>query len=330
MTRIRFAWVTTALVLGAAAALYYGAPGMFKEPLLQLNRGLSGMEEKTIDAAMHTVHYLDSGAARSGSPGGGDTPIVLLHGIFAEKDHWVDFARPLAGPYRVIALDIPGFGESTRHGEQPYDYAAHTHRLAAVLDALGVARAHLAGNSMGGTIAALFAVQHPHRVASLAFIGAPHGIRSSQASTMDRLIDAGQRPLVAADAAAFNAMMDLVFEKRPFLPYPILHASAQDAVRNAPSNQRLWDAQLKDRYLLEQQLDGLGQLPVLALWGQNDRVFDISGLHRLQARLPHANVQALPGIGHLPMMEAPRDTALRYARFLRRVEQSAAPASIEN
>jgi pimeloyl-ACP methyl ester carboxylesterase len=169
---------------------------------------------------------------------------------------------------------------------------------------------------MGGTIAALFALQHPERVASVAFIGAPHGIRSPQPSTMDRLIDAGQRPLVAHDAAAFAAMMDLVFEKRPFLPYPILHGTEQEALRNATSNTRLWDAQLKDRYLLEQHLGQLQHHPTLVLWGESDRVFDHSALEPLRKRLPQAQIEALPGLGHLPMMEAPADTARRYASFL--------------
>ena len=323
--------VATALVLGTVG-LYYGAPSLFKEPLLSANRHLSGLEEKTTDAAMHAIHYLDNGTPPNPAPGHGTdtgtgTPIVLLHGIFAEKDHWVDFARPLTGQYRVIAPDIPGFGESTRRDDQTYDYAAHVTRLAAFLDALGLAQVHLAGNSMGGTIAALFALQYPERVASVAFIGAPHGIRSPQPSTMDRLIDTGQRPLVAHDAAAFSAMMDLVFEKRPFLPYPILHASEQDALHNATSNTRLWDAQLKDRYLLEQHLGRLQQHPTLVLWGDSDRVFDRSGLQTVQKLLPQAQIAALPGIGHLPMMEAPADTAQRYARFL---EQLSTPQSAKH
>lgn len=319
--------VATALVLGTVG-LYYGAPSLFKEPLLSANRHLSGLDEKTADAAMHTIHYLDNGTPPNPAlVHGSGTPIVLLHGIFAEKDHWVDFARPLTDQYRVIAPDIPGFGESTRRADQAYDYGAHVTRLAAFLDALGLAKVHLAGNSMGGTIAALFALQHPGRVASVAFIGAPHGIRSPQPSTMDRLIDAGQRPLVAHDATAFKAMMELVFEKRPFLPYPILHASEQDALRNAASNTRLWDAQLKDRYLLEQHLGHLQQHPTLVLWGDSDRVFDRSGLQTVQKLLPQAHIAALPGIGHLPMMEAPADTAQRYARFL---EQSSAPQAVNH
>lgn len=296
-----------AALLLCAVATYHAFPLLYKEPLLSLNRSLSGLEEKTVEAAGHRIHYLEGGA--------GGTPVVLLHGIFAEKDHWVDFARPLTGSHRVIAPDLPGFGESGRIEGLAYDYAAHTDRLAAWLDALGLPRVHLAGNSMGGTIAALFALRHPDRVASVAFIGAPHGIRSARPSAMDRLIDAGQAPLVAHDAASFDAMMDLVFEQRPFLPAPILESARADALVNAPSNLRLWHAQLKDRYLLQEQIGGL-RPPTLALWGQQDRVFDASGAEVLRSRLPQARIEMLPGLGHLPMMEAPQAVASRYAQFL--------------
>lgn len=315
--------ISTAAALAlVTTALYYGTPTMFKQPLLDLNRQLSGLSAKTVRIAGHEVHYLDSGPTQPGTPQGhGDLPIILLHGIFAEKDHWADFARPITATHRVIAPDLPGFGQSTRDEALPYDYAAHTRRLRELMDAWGIDRAHLAGNSMGGTIAALLALEHPQRVASVAFIGAPHGLRSPQPSRMDQLIDAGQRPLVAADAAAFEAMMALVFEKRPFLPYPILHATEQAAARNATSNARLWDAQLKDRYLLGQRLAKGLQQPTLALWGEQDRVFDISGTEVLAALLPHARIEPLPGIGHLPMMEAPGDTAQRYLAFLRQAVQ---------
>ncbi len=296
-----------AVLLLCAITTYHAFPLLYQEPLLWLNRSLSGLEEKTVQAAGHRIHYLEGGA--------GGTPVVLLHGIFAEKDHWVDFARPLTGSHRVIAPDLPGFGESSRIDGQAYDYAAQTERLGAWLDALCLPRVHLAGNSMGGTIAALYALRHPDRVASVAFIGAPHGIRSAQPSAMDRLIDAGQAPLVAHDAAAFDAMMDLVFAQRPYLPGPILATARTDAMRNAPSNLRLWRAQLKDRYLLQTQVGGL-RPPTLALWGQQDRVFDASGADELRSRLPQARIEMLPGLGHLPMMEAPKEVAGRYALFL--------------
>ena len=303
--------VAVVAVLGALlAAAWYGLPALLKPPLLAANRATAGLNEKTVSAAQHTIHYLDSGQR-----GGEGVPVLLLHGIFAEKDHWVDFARALPGSYRIVAPDLPGFGESGRHDGQAYDYDAQVRRLLAFMDALGIAQAHLAGSSMGGTIAALLAIQHPGRVQSVAFIGSPHGIRSPRASQMDRQIDAGRAPLVARDREEFDAMMKLVFAQPPFLPYPILKSAQMDALRLAGSNQRLWNAQLKDRYLLDARIAQLKQ-PVFALWGADDQVFDVSGAVVLRDRLPQARIITVPGVGHLPMMEKPRDSAAAYAGYL--------------
>jgi pimeloyl-ACP methyl ester carboxylesterase len=295
------------LLLSPLAVAYYTLPQHFTQPLLDVNRALSGLTEKTIAVGPHTVHYLEGGSS--------DEPLVLLHGIFAEKDHWVDFARPLTGRYRVIAPDLPGFGESGRLPDQGYDYAAQTVRLKELLDALGLRRVHLAGNSMGGTLAALFAAAYPERVASVALIGAPHGIRSPQPSRMDGLVDAGKTPLIAHNPAEFAQVMELVFAQPPFLPYPVLHATQQDALRNAASNVRLWNAQLKDRYLLDGRITYVQQ-PTLVLWGGQDQVFDASGAELLRQRLKNPQVELLPGVGHLPMMETPGAVAQKYAQFL--------------
>lgn len=300
----RFALALAALSLIVIAA-YYSVPQWFKEPLVELNRSLSGLTGKTIRVGPHEIHYLDGGSGDS---------VVLLHGIFAEKDHWVDFARQLDG-YRIIAPDLPGFGASGRLPQESYDYAAQVERLHALLEALQIERVHLAGNSMGGTIAALFAIRYPERVTTVAFIGAPHGMRSAQQSETDRLIDAGAMPLIARDPAEFDAMLARVFARRPFLPYPILHAARADALHGATSNARLWREQLKDRYLLQERIGDL-RTRTLALWGSGDQVFDVSGAAVLRARLRNGEVQVLDGIGHLPMMEAPRETGQMYARFL--------------
>lgn len=302
-----------AALLLALAAAWYTLPELFRPGLLALNRSLSGLSAHTVQAAGHEVHYL---------AGGQGQPVVLLHGIFAEKDHWVDFARPLTGAYRVIAPDLPGFGASGRHEGEAYDYPAQVRRLGELLDALGLERVHLAGNSMGGTIAVLFALEQPGRVASVALIGSPHGIRAPRASTMDRLIDAGQAPLVARTPEQFDRMLDLVFAQRPFLPWPVLHATREAALAQADSNQRIWNAQLAHRHLLDERIDAL-RAPTFVLWGDADQVFDVSGAEALRRRLPAAEVQLLPGAGHLPMMEQPRASAEAYARFLQRA--AAAP-----
>jgi abhydrolase domain-containing protein 6 len=90
---------------------------------------------------------------------------------------------PCPASYRIVAPDLPGFGESGRLDGQAYDYDAQVRHLLAFMDALGIAQAHLAGSSMGGTIAALLAASSTRAgCKSVAFIGSPHGIRSPRAS----------------------------------------------------------------------------------------------------------------------------------------------------
>jgi abhydrolase domain-containing protein 6 len=306
LSRTKKGFVVLAALLFMLAGVYVALPQLFFTPLVSLNRALSGLAEKTVVVDEHEVHYLEGGA--------GET-VLLLHGIFAEKDHWVEFARQLTPHYRVIALDIPGFGESTRLDDARYEYPDQLRRLHAFIQRLQLERVHLAGNSMGGTIAALYAIEHPERVRTVALIGAPHGIRSPRPSEADRRIENGEIPLIARSRDEFDGMLALLFEERPFLPRPILDDAARRAVAGSGSNLRLWQEQRSQGYALQDRLPEL-KAPTLTLWGEQDRVFDVSGVEVIRELLPGQPLVVMPGTGHLPMMERPRETARLYLDFL--------------
>ncbi len=97
-------------------------------------------------------------------------PFVLLHGFGNDARIWDDFVPHVAPYYRVIALDLRGHGDSGHDPEQRYDYPHHVADLEKVLDALGIERFVLCGHSLGGRISALFAGQHPERIAGLILV----------------------------------------------------------------------------------------------------------------------------------------------------------------
>ena len=100
-------------------------------------------------------------------------PVVLIHGLGRSLDDWFGLGDSLARDHRVIALDIRGFGKSTRIKDQSRLGLEMAGDVVRVLDQLGISRAHLAGHSMGAAIAAKIAAVHPDRVLSVGLVAGP-------------------------------------------------------------------------------------------------------------------------------------------------------------
>lgn len=287
-------------------AIYHFLPATIHGPLLSLNRTMAGLEHKTITLDRHEIHYLE---------GGKGPTIVLIHGIFSEKDHWVDFARHLTRDYHVVIPDLAGFGESTRLADYIYSYQNQTQLLRVFIRKLNLGAYHLAGNSMGGTIAALYSLRFSEEVLSLAFIGGPHGIKTPRLSEMDQQLAQNKRPLVPKSEEEFETMLELLFEKRPFIPGPVLKVAKEKSLAQQTENARIFDQQLKDRYLLQEILPSISHR-TFALWGSGEKIFDPSGAIVLKETLKDMIKVEMIEAGHMPQMEMPKEAAQKYMTFL--------------
>ena len=100
-----------------------------------------------------------------------------MHGLFGNKEQWRPLACRLADAgYQVLAVDLPGYGKSHGYSLTSYRLANEVESLRALMTRLDLKEFDLAGNSMGGAIASLYASRYPRQVRSLAFIGSPLGI----------------------------------------------------------------------------------------------------------------------------------------------------------
>lgn len=293
----------------SVVVVYYVFPGIAFKLLVKAERSSAGLKQYNINVEGFHIEYLEGGQ--------GDL-VLLLHGFGANKDNWTRISKHLTSHFRVIALDLPGFGDSSRQPDANYTIVAQADRLHAFVRTLGIKSFHLGGSSMGGNIAGIYAAQHPENVISL-WLVAPGGVASADPSEMERELNAGRpNPLVVESVEDYKRLIDFIFVKEPFIPGPMLNQLAKDAIRNRPLNQNIFKQihEPSNMISLESSLNG-SVVPTLILWGAKDRVLHVSGAKILESVMPKAQVAIMEGVGHLPMIEKPRETAEIYMSFLR-------------
>lgn len=300
------------LLVGSAALLYL-SPATLLAGIQLVERQRAGLTLKQIGVGDLNIHYYEGG------PSNAET-ILMVHGFAANKDNWLRFARYLSQDYRVIALDLPGFGASSKPLGS-YDIGTQTERLADVIDALELTQPHLIGNSMGGHISALYAARYPQNTRSLALLDNA-GISSPQPSELrQRLQRSEPNPLVVRSPDDFQRLLEFVFVQPPYLPPSLKHYFAEQAISNSAHYDTVF-AHLTERYIpLEPQLAKI-LAPTLIIWGAEDRVLDVSSVAVMQPLLRHSSAVILPETGHAPMIERPELTAQHYRAFLLTVQST--------
>jgi pimeloyl-ACP methyl ester carboxylesterase len=234
--------------------------------------------------------------------------LVLLHGLGHRRQGW-DAVRDRLTPHRdVISVDLPGHGQSPplqTGGQQPVEAIAA--QIGALLSELGLSRPHLAGNSLGGTIALALAAQG--RAASVTALS-PAGFPGHSYEfhydrvlfTLTRVLARGIRPLVPAlsASAAGRALLYGAMVTRPGRITPEQargdvagFAAAGEAMRAVFAGPMRFTVPVPE------------DVPVTIAWGTSDRVLPVSNVRVARRRLPHARFVPLPGCGHVPMTDDP-------------------------
>jgi pimeloyl-ACP methyl ester carboxylesterase len=301
----------------AASALLTGCDSLgpsLKDSAYAIERSRAGLVRKEITLAdgSHVV-WLE---------GGSGAPLVLVHGFGADKDNFTRVARFLVPHYRVIVPDLVGFGESSHRTDVDYHYVAQAQRLHAFVQALGLARVDLGGNSMGGGIAMSFAAQHPQEVASLWLIDAA-GIAEAPPSELAKIImSTGTNPLMITRESDFPAFLKFVMSDPPYIPGSVMDALARERIANQALERQVFAQIATDS--VSDAVRGL-KTPTLIVWGDEDRALSPGTVPVLKMLLPNAQAVVMPHVGHAPMIERPQQTAEDYLRFRAQVAQAVAP-----
>jgi len=249
------------------------------------------------------VNVLDSGA--------GDIALLLLHGFGGNFMSWALNQENLAASFRVVALDLPGHGDSdlSSGAAGPADLAAS---ILAAMDALDLNRAHLAGHSLGGAVALATAKQAPTRVQSLTLIGS-----AGLGTEIDGSYIAGF--LAAKRRKDLKPVIERLFHD----PAIVTQQMLEDLVRMKRLDgveaglQRIAAAFFSGERQLHADLGGaLADLPMphLGIWGEQDRIIPARHAKAL------ADSVVLPGAGHMVHMEQPDLVNRLIAEFVHKIE----------
>jgi abhydrolase domain-containing protein 6 len=298
--------ITAAIILIIPLAVYF----LFPQVLLNYSAGkarkAAGLIQKSITIDNHTVEYLEGGS--------GDVA-VLLHGLGGDKDNWAAFAKTITPKYRVIALDLPGSGESTKIITELYNIKSQTARLEKIATALKLDKFHLVGNDTGSVIAGRYAAVYPGRVLSLAMFNTD-AVPSPVPSEFDKLVDVGKNPLSVKSVDDFDSLLKFMFVSPPSIPGPIKGYLTAQSIKNGNFNQKIFYDAYSEDYRLTSDLSKI-KAKTLVLWGDKDKRTHVSSADVIKKALPGCKVIIFKDCGHFPMREKPDESAREYLTFVK-------------
>jgi pimeloyl-ACP methyl ester carboxylesterase len=265
--------------------------------------------------------------------GQGEPTFILLHGFGASLFSWHAVTTPLSEYGTVIAYDRPAFGLTERpmtwEGENPYSPQAQVDLVIGLMDELNIEKAILVGNSAGGTISMLTALQYPERVQALILVdpavyaggGAPawvHPILNTP--QMNRI-----GPLFARQLQAQGVEFIKTAWHDPSKITPEILAGYQKPLRANNWDKALWFLTVASQESgLAERLNEL-TLPVLVITGDDDRIVPTEQSVRLAKELPNATLKVIPQSGHLSHEEHPDLFMQAVTEFLTTLKQNFFP-----
>ncbi len=270
---------------------------------------------KCRDVVFHSEHscFIDIDGVRVHYQEAGDRnapAMMLIHGFASSTLVWskVFLAFAKAG-YRVIALDLLGYGYSAKPRNGEYTIEGQAKLLVRLLDALSIPRAIIVGSSYGGAVAATCALDYPDRVENLVLVGAVNDNRPLAFKLMrlfgSPLFGDVVSPLLIGSRRLLRRRMKRVYDQHEWVlderrvdarHLPLRAASTHRAIIRTV---RRWDAERisRDAHLISQ--------PTLLVWGENDREIPLSDGERLHAEISRSRLIVFLNCGHLPHEEYP-------------------------
>ena len=270
-------------------------------------QALAGPDSQFIVVNGIEVHYRRAGQ--------GEPYLILLHGFGSSTYTWEKVIPRLSEIGTVIAYDRPAFGLTSRpmqwQGENPYGMQAQVDLLFSMMDQMGIQKAVLIGNSAGGGVAALAALQQPNRVQALVLVDPAIGTGGISSPLLRMVINTPQMdhlgPLISRQLESRGDELIRTAWHDPSKITPEDYAAYHLPLRAENWDRALWN--LTKAPVVNSLRDQVSSLsvPVLILTGDDDRIVPTAQTVNLAAEMPEAKLVILKACGHVPQEECPQD-----------------------
>ena len=313
MKRI-FKWLGIILVIAIAAVFFWGYAPDTDAAAMKAKYGGGASRFAELQPGLN-VHYRDEGK-RDGRV------LVLIHGSNASLHTWEPWIKVLGKDYRIISLDLPGHGLTGVNPAGVYDNQSYVGVVDGLLTKLGVKKAVIGGNSMGGGVSWMFALAQPEKTEALL------------------LVDAGGQPQAKSGdlPIGFRLMRTPVIKEAARLIAP--RSIFESSIKNTMSVQSKIDDALIDRYwelnrypgnreaTMKRFSDpkGIGsgtkeklaaiKVPVMIIWGDEDKLIPVSSARWFADAIPGSKLVIYPKVGHIPMEEVPEQSGADVKAWL--------------
>jgi len=246
------------------------------------------------------VHYVDAGTG---------SPVILLHGLADDIGVWESVIPALAAKHRVIALDQIGFGRS----DKPllsYRVTTFVDFLDGFLNQLKIDRASVVGNSLGGWVAADFALAHPDRVDRLVLCDA-----AGYAAVVKNMNPRALSALRLASRDDIRYLGPLTFHDKRFYEDVDLAFKQRVTAGDSYTVKQVLESMVRGEDVLDGRVSAIHK-PTLILWGRDDKLIPLSFAERFHKEITGSRLEVIDNCGHMPHVECPEKFNTAVLQFL--------------
>ena len=303
----------TVLLLISLLGLTSCSSKQLYKTVVEHQRNSAGMQKRSVDLEFGEIVYLENNVKS-------DDTIVLVHGFGGSKDNWTKVITEWHNKYHVVALDLPGNGESVATETLGYTTTHQAQMLDRFVKAKGLERFHLAGHSMGGAIVLRYMQNNSNNVNSLILIDAMGMVQTKSDGV--KLVEISEK----------NPLYDVCTQERletlinySMYKVPTFFDMFKEPILEEKCHRKEIEKVMYEDLYKDVDLGSVAktlQTPTLILWGEKDRMTHVDNAKLFHNTIKKSELVIFKEVGHVPLLEAPKETADTIDNFIQKLKDN--------